>query len=158
VVGGTLSGNVAEGGQGGTGLMEFGGATVDVGGHGGNGFGGGTFIAAGTVRLTSVTAESNSAIGAPASVQFSNFPGNGYGGSIYAGGGTLTLCSDTVESNSAPTGQLSGYGYGGGIYIVSGATVYIDSFTVAHTINNTDSSGLNGSTANINGPFILKNC
>jgi hypothetical protein len=49
---------------------------------------------------------------------------------------------------------------GGGIYIASGATVYIDSFTVAHTINNTDNSSLfgNGSTANIDGPYIPQNC
>jgi hypothetical protein len=49
-------------------------------------------------------------------------------------------------------------GSGGGIYIESGATVYIDSFTVAHTINNTDSFGLNSSTANIDGTYILRNC
>jgi hypothetical protein len=34
----------------------------------------------------------------------------------------------------------------------------MDSFTVANMINNTDSSGLNGSTANIDGAYILKNC
>jgi hypothetical protein len=74
------------------------------------------------------------------------------GGGIYiASGATVTLCDDTVQSNTATY-------LGSGIYIVSGATVYIDSFTVANSINNTDSSGLNGPTANIDGTYILKNC
>jgi hypothetical protein len=56
-----------------------------------------------------------------------------------------------------------GQGFGGGIYIVSGATVYIDTSSVDSTdptvvTNNTDSSGLNGSTANIDGLYTLKNC
>ena len=41
------------------------------------------------------------------------------------------------------------------MYIVPGATVYLDSFTVANTINNTDNSGLNGPTANIDGTYTL---
>jgi hypothetical protein len=74
------------------------------------------------------------------------------GGGIYiTSGATVTLCDDTVQSNSATY-------LGGGIYIVSGATVYVDGFTVANTINNTDSSGTNGPTANIDGTYILKNC
>jgi hypothetical protein len=36
--------------------------------------------------------------------------------------------------------------------------VYTDSFTVANTLNNTDSSGTNGSPANIDGTYILQNC
>jgi hypothetical protein len=56
-----------------------------------------------------------------------------------------------VASNTAS-------GLGGGILIESTATVYIDSFTVANTINNTDSSGTNGSTANIDGTYTPKNC
>src|SRR5262249_31121106 len=70
---------------------------------------------------------------------------------LNAGLGTgLEMCNDIVESNTALQ-------RGGGIYI-DGATVYIDSFTVAHTINNTDNSGLNGPTANIDGTYTLKNC
>jgi hypothetical protein len=45
--------------------------------------------------------------------------------------------------------------YGGGIYIATGATVYLHAFTVANTINNTDESGLNGLTANIDGTYTL---
>jgi hypothetical protein len=51
-----------------------------------------------------------------------------------------------------------GQAVGGGIYIESGATVYMDMFTVANSINNTDNSGLNGPTANIDGTYIPKNC
>ena len=109
-----------------------------VQGNGGD-IGGGVSISGGVVTLSNDTFESNS-------------PSTD-GGGIYIDGGTVTLCNDIVESNTA-------FGVGGGIRIFSGfgATVYIDSFTVAHTINNTDSSGLNGPTANIDGTYILKNC
>src|SRR5262249_40414347 len=109
-----------------------------VQGNGGD-IGGGVSISGGVVTLSNDTFESNS-------------PSTD-GGGIYIDGGTGTLCQDIVESNTA-------FGVGGGIRIFSGfgATVYIDSFTVAHTINNTDSSGLNGPTANIDGTYILKNC
>ena len=71
-----------------------------------------------------------------------------YGGGLYVAGGTVTLTGDTVESNSTS-------GDGGGIFIASGATVYLDTCTVAHTTGNTDSSGLNGPTANIDGTYTL---
>ncbi len=98
--------------------------------------GGGLSIAAGTVTLSNDTVESNTA-------------SRGSGGGLYVGGGTVTLANDTVESNTASLGL------GGGLYTVSTATVYLDSFTVANTINNTDRSGLNGLTANIDGKYIL---
>jgi hypothetical protein len=84
-------------------------------------------------------------------------------------GATVTLCSVTVEFNTATggTGTTNGTAYGGGMYIVSGATVYIDAATVDNidpTVvnNNTDSSGTSttpySSTANIDGTYILQNC
>jgi hypothetical protein len=64
-----------------------------------------------------------------------------------------------VESNS-----VDGYGGGGGIYI-AGATVIIDLAKVdaldpTLVTNNTDSSGTNGSTANIDnqGTLVAQNC
>jgi hypothetical protein len=108
---------------------------------------GGGVVIGGTVTLSNDTVESNTA-------SYDSFVGGGgLGGGILIGGsGTVTLCNDTVQNNSAGA-------YGGGIYIYSYYTnLYIDSFTVAHTINNTDSSGKNGSTANIDGTYILKNC
>ena len=63
----------------------------------------------------------------------------------------MDLVNDTVESNST-----AAKGFGGGIYIMSAlATLDLDSFTLAHTINNKDRSGLNGSTANIDGSYTL---
>jgi hypothetical protein len=63
-----------------------------------------------------------------------------------------------VESNS-----VDGYG-GGGIYI-AGGTVYIETAAVdpldpTVVTNNTDSSGTNGSTANIDnqGALVAQNC
>ena len=48
------------------------------------------------------------------------------------------------------------------MYIASGATVYIDTAAVDSVdptviTNNTDSSGTNGSTANIDGTYIPQN-
>jgi hypothetical protein len=107
-----------------------------------NSGGGGISITGGTVTLSNDIVQSNSAFG-------------GSGG-ISIVGGTVTLCGDTVQSN---TSNLYGSANGGGIYIRDAtATVYIDPFTVAHTTNNTDISGQNSSTDNINGSYILRNC
>ena len=126
--------------------------------NGGSAYGGGICLTAGTVTLSNDTMTDNSANPGPGG----GFPNltQAEGGGIYiASQATATLCNDRVESNSSSS---SVYGFsptdGGGIYIASGATVYIDSFTVANTINNTDSSGLNGSTANIDGSYILHSC
>jgi predicted outer membrane repeat protein len=51
-------------------------------------------------------------------------------------------------------GSNTATSYGGGIYIQAAATVYIDAFTVANIVNNTDRSGPNGPTANIDGSYI----
>jgi hypothetical protein len=176
----TLSGNHALGGQGGNGVSGIDGLPVNPA-NGGNAGGGGLGAGSGTVTLCTDTVQSNTAQGGPSGPDA--LPGLGFGGGIYVGGGSATLCNDTIESNS--TGGNSSYGAGGGIYvargsatlcndtiesnsalsgdgggiyIASGATVSIDSFTVAHTINNTDSSGLNGPTANIDGSYIPRNC
>jgi hypothetical protein len=135
--------------------------------NGGTGQGGGVCVLGGVVSLSSDTVDSNSAageggglglFGGSVTVSGGTVDSNsaGYlGGGVFAWGAgtTVTLCNLTVEFNTAYSE--------GGIGISSGPyepTVYIDSFTVAHTINNTDSSGLNGSTANIDGTYILKSC
>ncbi len=100
-------------------------------------YGGGLYVAGGTVTLANDTVESNWA--------------DSEGGGLCITGGTVTLTNDTIESNLATdSGFSSGpfAGYGGGILMVAGAAVSLDSFTVANTINNTDSTGTNGSTAN----------
>jgi hypothetical protein len=109
-------------------------------------FGGGLYVGSGIANLANDTVESNKAE---------------LGGGLYVSGGTVTLSGDTVESNTASA--YSGgtpNAYGGGICIVSSSTiyptVYLDSFTVANTINNTDEWGLNGIGANIYGNYILQ--
>jgi hypothetical protein len=124
----------------------------------GKAFGGGIYVAAGSVTLSN-----DSAAGNAASATESNgllVPLAAGGGIYIASEATATLCNDTVQSNSAsnPGTGVVGQAVGGGIYIESGATVYLDMFTVANTINNTDNSGTNGSTANIDGTGILRNC
>jgi hypothetical protein len=137
---------------------------LSPGGAGGSGFGGGLAVAAGSVTLTNDILENNIAQadrggeGAPIGNS-----GNAFGGALYvAPGAIVTLCTDTVQSNTA-TGLSSPYwpvgqAYGGGLYIESGATLNFDAFTVANTLNNTDSSGTNGSTANIDGSYVLQPC
>ena len=121
--------------------------------------GGGIHIGDGaTVTLSNDTVEFNTA----------NVIGGvgGDGGGVYVqAGATVTFCNDTVQHNTANATSGVG-GYGGGIYVDPGppiytytvTAVYIDSFTVANAVNNTDLSGLNGRTANIDGTYILKNC
>jgi fibronectin-binding autotransporter adhesin len=144
----TLDGNVAEY------------SSISVGGYGG-----GLYVGSGTVILSNDTVKSNSAgsgggmylgsgYSVTATLSSDTIESNtaGLGGGLFLGGGTMTLTNDTVESNTAGL-----RGNGGGIYINWNTTVYLDSFTVANTINNTDSSGLNGPTANIDGTYILQN-
>jgi hypothetical protein len=89
---------------------------------GGESFGSALYVAAGQVILASTTVSDN----------------NSYdvGGGVYVAGGTVTLTNDTVQNNTY-----------GGFYIASGATVYIDAFTLANTIDN-------GNGVNIVGTYI----
>ena len=54
--------------------------------------------------------------------------------------------------------HVTGLWAGGDIYIASGASVYIDAFTVANGLNNTDHSGPNGRTENIAGAYVVQAC
>jgi hypothetical protein len=161
----TLSGNLVVGGNGGVGLNAFGGGRFNAG-YGGNAFGAGLYVAGGSVTLSDDIVEHNEAFGGSnstsgAPLQFQD----AYGGGIYAAGGSVTLCGDTVEYNTAKgsINMPTGHGYGGGIYIAPAATVSIDLAKVdavdpTVVTNNTDDSGTNGSTANIDGMYIVQNC
>src|SRR5262249_43445798 len=94
--------------------------------------GGAIYVAGGTVTVTGCIMTGNSATDA--------------GGAIYVGGGTVTLTNDKVASNTTT-------GYGGGLYIAAGAHVSLHSFTLPNIIHHTDSSLLNGPTANIDGLY-----
>ena len=141
--------------------------------------GGGLYVAGGTVSSSNDTVESNTAGygagldvagGAVASSNDtveSNTAENG-GGGLYVNGGTMSLANDTVESNTAENGGglfalvgtvtltnctvqgNSAVGTGGGFIISSEAHGYLDSFTVANTINN--HAKVN---PNISGRYIL---
>jgi hypothetical protein len=139
--------NEALGGPGGVGTY---------GSPGGNGFGGGVYVAGGTVNLAGTTLSGNTAQGGHGGSGFfgPGPSGNGEGGGMYVAGGTVTLTADTVTSNTAQTDRysLGGTGAGGGLYIAAGATVYLDSFTLIHTSNNTAAVD-----PNIAGPYTLQN-
>jgi hypothetical protein len=153
----SLSANNAQGGQGGQGVFFYDGS--EHGGNSGNGEGGGLFVAGGIVTLSGDTIANNGAWGDVAGTLDAR-DGTGFGGGLYVAGGSATLCNDTVESNTASSfAGRDPFGFGGGIYIASGATVYIDTAAVDSVdptvvSNNTDSSGTNGSTANIDGTYI----
>jgi hypothetical protein len=104
--------------------------------------GGGIFVEAYlgsySATLTNCTLEENSAVYS--------------GGALFVDRGSVDLVNDTVESNSVLSGL---HGVGGGIYISALGTLDLDSFTLAHTVNNKDHSGSNGSTANIDGKYTL---
>jgi hypothetical protein len=125
--------------------------------------GGGLSVWGGTLNMSNDLVEYNVVQGASST---SHAGDNGYGGGIaVVAEATVTLCTVTVEFNMAKggTGTTNGTGYGGGIYISGGfpsssLVVYLDPFTVNNAINNTDGSGLNGPTANIDGTYILQNC
>jgi predicted outer membrane repeat protein len=77
-----------------------------------------------TVALTNDTIQSNTA------TTTAGVAGGGEGGGLLIGyTSTVTLTNVTVKSNTATNS-------GGGIYIESGATVYLDAFTLANVINN----------------------
>jgi hypothetical protein len=129
--------------------------------------GGGLYLGS-AATLTSDTVEANSALtgggidvnGTYALVTLTNCAldnnatkfslGGGRGGALSIDEGRVTLVNDKVESNSALV-----RGLGGGIYISSISILDLDSSTLANTINNTDKSGLNGATANIDGKYTL---
>jgi hypothetical protein len=143
----TINGNSALAGHGGI----VNGRYFYYAGEGGSAFGGGLAVIGGSVTLTSDLLENNSATGGFGSKKGGS---EAYGGGLYAdGGATVSLCDDTVEINTAYADNKCG-----GIYIAPNTTVYFDAFTLANTINNSDNSGTNGSTANIDGSYILHNC
>jgi len=111
----SLASNTAQGGNGGQGtpVCSMGYCRPGIGGPGGNGLGGGLYVAGGTVSLTGARVEANSALG-------------GHGGN--APGGT-----------KGP----DGLGEGGGLYIDALATVGLDAFTVANVLRNKASASDN---------------
>ncbi len=124
-------------------------------GYGGYGYGGALQVSGGTVTLGTAALSSNTAQGGDCTTGENGYAGNGNGGALEVSGGTVSLTFTTVSANTAQGGTPAddgGFGSGGGLFISHG-TVYLDSFTIAHTTNNADSTGTNGSSANIDGGY-----
>ena len=112
--------------------------------------GGGIYMSGSTLVLNQCTVSGNHA---------EDYGGGGaLGGGLFVAGGTLTLGQSTVAYNSAfgSPGYYADFGYdggraeGGGLFISRydyNPAVYLDTFTVDHTINNTPD--------NIVGPYFL---
>jgi hypothetical protein len=111
---------------------------------GGDGDGGGVFVAAGTATLTNVTLSSNSAQGGQGAVTpdglMSVKAGSGLGGALCVAGGGVSLTNSILSANSAQGGQggRPGSGWGGGLFVTGG--------TVTLT-----SDGLSSNTADVGG-------
>jgi hypothetical protein len=135
---------------------------AEPGGTGGNGLGGGLYVAGGTATLSGVTLSGNSAAGGQGGAGGSGVlsaykftlaganggtGGNGFGGGMYVAGGTVTLTGATLTGNTATGGQGGAGGWspdahklghtgspGSGI----GGGLYIDN-TLASTLVSLDS-------------------
>jgi hypothetical protein len=97
----------------------------------GDGYGGGIYMAGGTLSINDSTLADNQAVGGNNFAGVTNgtgspLPGgNGYGGGLYISGGTVSINNSTLADNFASGGgvyfsYLDGSGYGGGIYNAAG--------------------------------------
>jgi hypothetical protein len=159
----TINSNQAIGGQGGN---------LPDGCRGGDGLGGGLYVAGGTVSMSSVAFFSNIAQGGIGGngtplkhektwgLSWGGSGGNGLGGGLYVASGTTSLSNTTVDQNSASGGAGGkgsnassngslGLGEGGGLFIDPVALVRLDAFTQASVTSNTAST----SGSNIFGTF-----
>jgi hypothetical protein len=160
----TLSGNNAQGGNGGQGgNAAFGGGS---GGSGGDATGGGLYVASGTVTLTNDTLSNNDAQGGngaqggtAAVIRGGNggSGGNATGGGLYVAAGSVTLTNDTLSGNNAQggngghrgtdfevvggggSGGSGGNATGGGLYTAAGSVTLTND-----TLSDNDAQGGNG--------------
>jgi hypothetical protein len=115
----------------------------------GSAYGGGVYVAAGAVTMSNDTLEANQALAGNELPNYLVTSADGYGGGLYVARGTVTLTYDSVQQNLAGIPGSNGIGgiqyfggHGGGIFIASSATVYLDSFTVTNTFDNSpDTAG-----------------
>jgi hypothetical protein len=113
----------------------------------GSAYGGAVYVGAGTVTMNADTVGNPRGLVTNFQSNSAQSATNSYGGGICVGGGTVTLTNDTIIYNTAVGVNIS---EGGGIYIASGATVDLDSFTLAHTAKNGARFG-----NNIYGTYLL---
>jgi hypothetical protein len=160
-----LQSNQALGGAGGWGDSTLNGTHP---GNGGAGSGGGINVAGGTLTLATVDLLSNTVQSGQSGALYGmdylpdGVSGSASGAGLCVGGGAVTLTHDMVTGNRAIAAYAGGRYYGGGIDIASAATIYVDSSTVANTINNY--GYLNGiilpvgrRISNIYGAYVLRN-
>jgi hypothetical protein len=127
----TVSSNTARGGDGGRGACEAAGSGTlrdTPGGAGGNGLGGGLYVAGGTIDLHNDTVSANTAAG--------------------GAGGQAGHCGSKGLKFKASNGP-SGLGEGGGLHIDPAAAVCLDAFTQSNFQKNHAST----SAPNIHGTY-----
>ena len=124
---------------------------------GGNGYGGGIYIAGGTASLSGSTFTGNVAAGGDKGSAYSPDEavrgGNGFGGGLFAAGRvdlrTVTFTGNLARGGLGGLGEAPGDGIGGGIYIHDRARANLDDYTVGHVLDNTAST----SSPNIAGSY-----
>jgi hypothetical protein len=124
---------------------------------GGNGYGGGVYIAGGTASLSGSTFTGNVAAGGDKGSDYYADDGlrggNGFGGGLFAAGRvdlrTVTATGNFARGGLGGLGDAPGDGIGGGIYIHDRARANLDDYTVSHVVQNTAST----SSPNIAGPY-----
>jgi hypothetical protein len=134
------------------------------GDNGGSAYGGAVYVAGGTVTMSADNLGTPYGFSGPSpNIARGNATpgltplGNGYGGGLYVAGGSVTLTNDSILNNEAAGWNANTFAFGGGIFIASGATVYVDSFTVANTLWNVNYSYWTNTSYgdDIWGPYIL---
>ena len=155
----TIQNNVAKGGRGNRPFPVIWGSWAPAG-NGGDGSGGGLYVAGGTATISNSTFTANTAQGGnggDGQVKDPNLSaggtgGDGFGGGLYLAGGTTSLLNVSVTANVAQGGAggnghprgATGQGIGGGIYIDNAfASAFLDMFTVGHTKRNKASTSNN---------------
>jgi hypothetical protein len=110
----TLSGNSAQGGQGGVGGIKEGSGQGGAGGSGGNGFGGGLCAVQGAITLTNDTLSGNHAQGGFGGNDNDGNGGNGGnasgGGLFILGSSTITLANTLIAQDTLTAGGGGGFG------------------------------------------------
>jgi hypothetical protein len=155
--GSTIQNNQAVGGQGGDNYSGW--------GSGGDGLGGGLYVAGGSVSLSNVSLHANTAHGGAGGngiqqcfgddkhciAGVGSPGGNGFGGGLYVASGIVSLTGTTADHNTAKGGAGGkgakghpsggpGLGEGGGLYIDPTASVCLDAFTQANVAHNSAST------------------
>jgi uncharacterized repeat protein (TIGR01451 family) len=163
--GDTIEGNTSHGGRGGVGgsggnVEPSGPAATGASGQGGNAEGGGLFVNAGGVQLSTNTLQNNAATGGsnPMSNAGVHSGGSGFGGGLFVQGGTLLVGNSTLASNVANGGGATSApcgAYGGAAVLANGNAQFFND-TIALNITTPGAGFANASLgSSLGGALVI---